>query len=505
MTDLGSALGFTLALAARAHKPGKSVLWIASDFAALEAGDIYGLGCDLFGLSARELVIVKVARASDALWAMEEALKCRALAAAVARTSERCAARRSHRHAASHARRERRRRLRFSPAPSRLGADELGRDALARCRRAARHPTASAGSGARLFHSPCTKIAVARPATGHSPGTIMSVPSRRYLSVWLRRLPTDRIERRFGLPGDAPLIVVEPVKSALRVSALNDAAARLGLHCGLPLADVRAMHPGIDVRNADAAADRALLEAVADWCDRYTPLVGLDTPDGLLLDISGCAHLFGGEEDLMRDMARRLWRQGLNARLAVADSCRLRLGGGALWRCRDRARKARALPRSMRCRSRRCASTTTIVGALAQSGLKHIARRDHAAARAARRAVRIGFPAPARSGVRAGGGIDHAASAGAVLHGRAAFRRADRARSGCAGHHRETRARIVGRDGAARRGRAAVASGFVPRRRKSLPLRCQSRRAVARSCAHQPALFRALCGERRRSRSRLRL
>jgi protein ImuA len=84
MADLGSALGFTLALAARARQPRKTVLWIATDFAALEAGDIYGLGCDLFGLCARELVIVKVARATDALWAMEEALKCRALSAAIA-------------------------------------------------------------------------------------------------------------------------------------------------------------------------------------------------------------------------------------------------------------------------------------------------------------------------------------------------------------------------------------------------------------------------------------
>ncbi len=138
--------------------------------------------------------------------------------------------------------------------------------------------------------------------------------------MWLRRLPTDRIERRFSLPGDAPLVVVEPVKSALRVCALNDAAARLGLHTGLPLADMRAMHPGIDVRNSEPAADRALLEAVADWCDRYTPLVGLDAPDGLLLDVTGCAHLFGGEEALLRDMGARLFRQGLNARLAVADS-----------------------------------------------------------------------------------------------------------------------------------------------------------------------------------------
>ena len=148
----------------------------------------------------------------------------------------------------------------------------------------------------------------------------MSASSRRYLSVWLRRLSTDRIERRFNLPGDKPLIVIEPVKAALRVCALNDAAARLGLKAGMPLADVRAMHPLIDVREAEPAADHALLEAVADWCDRYTPLVGLDGPDGLLLDISGCAHLFGGEAALMRDMAARLSRQDLSARLSAADT-----------------------------------------------------------------------------------------------------------------------------------------------------------------------------------------
>ena len=189
--------------------------------------------------------------------------------------------------------------------------------------------------------------------------------------MWLRRLPTDRIERRCGLPGDAPLIIVEQVKSALRVAALNDAAARLGLHTGLPLADVRAMHPGIDVRNAEPAADRALLEAVADWCDRYTPLVGLDAPDGLLLDISGCAHLFGGEEELLRDMARRLWRQGLNARLCVADTvgCAFavaRFGDVAIVPKGEGAAALEARPVSA------LRVDDESVGALAQAGLKTI-------------------------------------------------------------------------------------------------------------------------------------
>ena len=135
--------------------------------------------------------------------------------------------------------------------------------------------------------------------------------------MWLRRLPTDRIAKRF--PPDA-LVIAAPVKGALRLSAVNDAAAARGLRVGMPLADARAMYPKLNVADADEAADFALLEAVAEWCDRYTPLVGLDPPDGLTLDISGCAHLFGGEAALAHDLMRRLERQGLQARVAVADT-----------------------------------------------------------------------------------------------------------------------------------------------------------------------------------------
>ncbi len=81
--DLGASMGFALALAARAPN-GRSVLWIQTDCAALEAGNIYGPGCDLFGLPASRLLTVKVARPLDALWAMEEALKCRALVCVIA-------------------------------------------------------------------------------------------------------------------------------------------------------------------------------------------------------------------------------------------------------------------------------------------------------------------------------------------------------------------------------------------------------------------------------------
>src|SRR5215211_475954 len=183
----------------------------------------------------------------------------------------------------------------------------------------------------------------------------MTAPSatRRYLSVWLSRLATDRIARS-AAPDEAhaahvpakwapvrrqehaplidsracpdsnrtghALVVVAPIKSALRLTALNDAAARLGLKTGMALADARAMYPRLDVKDADPLADRHLLETVAEWCDRYTPLVGVQPPDGLILDISGCAHLFGGEAALCDDLVRRLGAQGLLVRAAIADT-----------------------------------------------------------------------------------------------------------------------------------------------------------------------------------------
>jgi protein ImuB len=148
----------------------------------------------------------------------------------------------------------------------------------------------------------------------------MNVPFQRYLSVWLKRLSTDRIERRSSTPGETPLIIVEPVRSALRICALNDAAAARGLKMFMPLADARAIYPSLWVEDADLQADRALLEAIADWFDRYTPLVGLDPHDGLFLDVSGCAHLFGGERALGNDIFSRLARQGLRAEIGLADT-----------------------------------------------------------------------------------------------------------------------------------------------------------------------------------------
>ncbi|RWB54390.1 DUF6504 family protein [Mesorhizobium sp.] len=113
--------------------------------------------------------------------------------------------------------------------------------------------------------------------------------------------------------------------NAQRIAALDERAEALKLKRGMGIADARAMHPSIDVVEADAEADRRLLEGLADWCDRYTPLVAIDGEDGLFLDVTGCTHLFGGERAMQDEILTRFFQQGFDVRAGLAST------PGAAW------------------------------------------------------------------------------------------------------------------------------------------------------------------------------
>ena len=115
-------------------------------------------------------------------------------------------------------------------------------------------------------------------------------------------------------------MVVEKVKGALRVTAIDQRAANLGLTCGLTLADARARIPNLNVAEADAEADARFVNHLAELCDRYTPQVALDSPHGLLLDITGCGHLFGDEKSLRMKAASRLASLALSVRASIAGT-----------------------------------------------------------------------------------------------------------------------------------------------------------------------------------------
>ncbi|MSO64385.1 MAG: DNA polymerase Y family protein [Alphaproteobacteria bacterium] len=166
------------------------------------------------------------------------------------------------------------------------------------------------------------------------PMTAKSSPAattRRIVSLWLPNLAIDRLRRApspeavagTGKPVQATVVKEQ---SALRLAAVDSTLLADGVLPGMPLTDVRAIVPDIRVAPADPAADRRALIRLADWCTRYTPWVALDAGmtvgevDGLWLDVTGCAHLVGGERPLVADLVVRLRRLGFAAHAAIADT-----------------------------------------------------------------------------------------------------------------------------------------------------------------------------------------
>lgn len=114
--------------------------------------------------------------------------------------------------------------------------------------------------------------------------------------------------------------MIEKQRGALRIAALSLRAAELGLETGLPLADARGRLPELEVVPYDPQGDTAWLGRLARTCLRYTPSVAPDGPQGLMLDITGCAHLHGGEAQMQRTILAHMKRLGLSAHAAIADT-----------------------------------------------------------------------------------------------------------------------------------------------------------------------------------------
>lgn len=150
------------------------------------------------------------------------------------------------------------------------------------------------------------------------------VTARRYLAIWFPFIATDRLHRHYIKDGagrdDKPLVVVEKIKGALRIAAIDHSAARLGLTPGLTLADARARIPDLYVAQADTKSDALLIEQIAEHCHRFTPSVALDLPDGLILDITGCAHLFGGEAHMQTKILDTIRSSGFALRGSIAGT-----------------------------------------------------------------------------------------------------------------------------------------------------------------------------------------
>jgi protein ImuB len=139
------------------------------------------------------------------------------------------------------------------------------------------------------------------------------------LSIWWPSLAVERWAKSSGSAPDAPVVLTVEGTHGPVIHAVTRAAAERGARPGARVTDARALDPALLALPADPAGDAALVERLARWANRWSPLVEVDG-HGLRLDVTGVAHLFGGEDGLAADVERRFTGLGLTSRIAVAPT-----------------------------------------------------------------------------------------------------------------------------------------------------------------------------------------
>jgi protein ImuB len=142
---------------------------------------------------------------------------------------------------------------------------------------------------------------------------------KRVCSIWLPNLAIERWAKSSDLPPDAPVVLTVEGTHGLIIHAVTREAAKRGARPGARLTDARALDPALVAMPADPAGDAALVARLAKWAGRWSPLVEVDG-DGLRLDVSGVAHLFGSEAALVTDMQARFATMGFTARVSIAPT-----------------------------------------------------------------------------------------------------------------------------------------------------------------------------------------
>ena len=148
---------------------------------------------------------------------------------------------------------------------------------------------------------------------------------KRFLSLWFPYLITDRQAIRQPTLRNTPFVFAVPQRGRMTIKSSSIPAVSLGIYPGMAAADARALQPDLRIFPDRSGQEEKLLRRLAEWCLRYTPVVAPNPPDGLILEISGCPHLWGGEEPYLESITSTLESKGYRTRAAIADTI------GAAW------------------------------------------------------------------------------------------------------------------------------------------------------------------------------
>ncbi len=290
-----------------------------------------------FDVEPHRVIFIDLQREKDVLWAMEEALKCEGLAAVIAEVREISFSQS--------------RRLQLAVESSRVTGFLLRNDArkLSTTTCVARWQVTPLPSeledelpGVGFPRWQVDLLRVRNGSTGSwklewVDGRFVQVDEKidinelpetkgrlskqkRFVSIWFRHLTTDWLTLRRPELREVPFVFAAPIRGRIVITAASDLAENQGIAAVMAAADAKAIVPALEVVDDIPGQADKLLKALGEWCIRYTPMIAIDLPDGLILDISGCAHLWGGERAYLKAIIKTLRNKGYDARGAMADT-----------------------------------------------------------------------------------------------------------------------------------------------------------------------------------------
>jgi protein ImuB len=149
--------------------------------------------------------------------------------------------------------------------------------------------------------------------------------SKRFVSIFFRHLTTDWFALRQPALRNTAFVISAASHGRMMIVSANAIAQSKEIYSGMVLADARAIVPSLHVLDDKPGLSDKLLNRLAEWCIRFTPFVSVDPPDGLILDGTGCSHLWGGDEFYLKEIIKRLKDRGYSVEAGMADTI------GAAW------------------------------------------------------------------------------------------------------------------------------------------------------------------------------
>ena len=144
--------------------------------------------------------------------------------------------------------------------------------------------------------------------------------AKRFVSIWFPHLATDWHTRKQPQLRNMAFVLKASQQNRMVITAANPLAQAQGIYRGTVLADAKAILPSLHTIDDKPGLTKQLLDRIAEWCFRFTPIASPNYPEGILLDATGCAHLWGDEEAYITDISNRLLKRGYTVSTAMAGT-----------------------------------------------------------------------------------------------------------------------------------------------------------------------------------------